>query len=381
MTPRTCIRRYLVILVCGVSLSLASPCVLSQESAVPTAAAAQETAPQANPTQETPAEETPTPLAPPENPTGEPVAQPKKSGSRPDLVIARIGDFNITQREFERDVMLRWSMQGPGSKSMPPTPEFRNQVLREVVDARVLRVLARNSGMEATEEEVREEYEAGRRQMRTEEAFRGYLDKMGITVEELMAQIRERIIVDKYTERETANLVIPDEEVAAAYEKIKESGQARRNAPTADLSQILIIPETTDEIGWEQARARIEAARQRIVDGESFAEVARDVSQDPLSARRGGEYLEAVPGVVGPELSDKMMNLPIGELSEPFRSTVGWHIIQVKARYEPGEITYEQFAPVIRERMLNERRKREIARKIAEARKIIRIEIMPGSEN
>jgi len=366
MKQCTSFRRYLVILVCGVTLSLASPLAWSQEPAAPAA----------------PAEsEMPTPLAPPENPTGEPVAQPKKSGSRPDLVIARIGDFNITQREFERDVMLRWSMQGPGAKNMAPTEEFRNQVLREVVDARVLRVLARNSGIEATEEEVREEYEAGRRQMRTEEAFRGYLDKMGITVEELMAQIRERIIVDKYTERETANLVIPDEEVAAAYEKIKESGQARRNAPTADLSQILIIPETKDDIGWEQARARIEAARQRIVDGESFADVAKDVSQDPLSARRGGEYLEAVPGVVGPELSDKMMNLPIGELSEPFRSTVGWHIIQVKARYEPGEITYEQFAPVIRERMLNERRKREIARKIAEARKIIRIEIMPGSEN
>lgn len=310
-------------------------------------------------------------------PGQEPVATPGNAASRPDRVIARIGDFTVSERDFQKDVMLRWSMQGPAARKVAPTDAFKSQVLREIIDARILRILARNSGLEVTEEEVQAEYEDGRRHLPSDQQFNAYLKQMGITLEELMAQIRERLQVDKFSERETADVTVTDEEVAAGYEKLKADGQTRREAPTADLGQILIIPESKEEAAWEKAKAKIEAARQRIVDGESFEEVAKDISQDAASAKRGGKYLEAVPGLVGPELSEQMMNLPIGELSQPFRSTVGWHIIRVDARYEPGEITFEQFAPVIRERLLNEAKKRKLAGLIDDARTIIRVEILP----
>lgn len=326
----------------------------------------------------TPAQqESPAPAAPPAEPAGEPVATPERAVSRPDRIIARVGDFTISERDFQKDLVLRWSMQGPSARKMAPTEAFKRQVLRELIDARILRILARNSGITVTEEEVNTEYERGRRNMPSDEAFQAYLLKMDITLEELMAQIRERLVVEQYSERETAGMTISDEEVAEAYERLKAEGQTRREAPTADVGQILIIPEGADETAWEQAKAKIEAARQRIVDGEKFEDVAKDVSQDAMSAKRGGKYLEAVPGLVGPELSDKMMNLPIGELSAPFRSTVGWHIIEVYARYEPGEITLEQFAPVIRERLLNEKKTKELSRMIQDARTLIRVEILP----
>jgi parvulin-like peptidyl-prolyl isomerase len=308
---------------------------------------------------------------------GQPVAPPP-ADPKPERIIARVGDFTITEAEFAHDVMMRWAATaGQQARSQPPSEEFRTRTLREMIDARVLRILAKNSGIEVTQEEVLEQFENGRKRLPNDAAFRAYLDQLGVTPEGLMDEIRASIQVDKYRERETAGVEVTEEEVKEAYEKAREDGQTRRNSPTADVGHILLMPPADTEDAWEATRARMEAVRQRIVDGESFEDVARDVSQDTVSARRGGLYREAVPGLVGKEFTDKMMELPLNELSEPFRSSLGWHLLKVYARYEPGEVTYEQLAPVLRERIEAAKKQMEIAQRIADARKIIRIEILP----
>ena len=325
------------------------------------------------------AQEAPAPT-PPAPTAGEPVEQPQVSTVQPDQVIARVGDHTITARSFERDVMMRWRMQGPASRNVQPDVNFRRRVLQELINARVLRILAKNSGIEVTQQEVQEEYDRGREQVPNDKAFEAYLESMGLTQETLMDELRDRVMVDKYRLQETADLKVEEEEVAALYNQLKAEGKAKRTSPTADVGQILIMPEAADEVAWEAAKAKAEAARQRIVDGEAFEDVANDVSLDLVSNKRGGLYREAVPGLVGPELSQQMMSLPIGELSEPFRSSVGWHIIKVYARYEPGEMSQETLAPAITERLLEQKRGEFFTKRIEEAKRIIRIEILPAEK-
>ncbi len=96
------------------------------------------------------------------------------------------------------------------------------------------------------------------------------------------------------------------------------------------IRHILITPnEIIDE---ETAKQRLEDARQRILGGEDFGEVAKLMSDDPGSANNGGEMGWTSPGEFVPEFEEVANKSEIGVISEPFRSRFGWHILEVLER-------------------------------------------------
>jgi peptidyl-prolyl cis-trans isomerase SurA len=76
-------------------------------------------------------------------------------------------------------------------------------------------------------------------------------------------------------------------------------------------------------------RGKLEALRQRILKGEDFAGVAQVSSQDPGSAAEGGDLGWAGPGTFAPEFEQQLAGLKDGEISEPFKTQFGWHIVQM----------------------------------------------------
>ena len=80
-------------------------------------------------------------------------------------------------------------------------------------------------------------------------------------------------------------------------------------------------------------KQKITSIRERIVDkGEDFAGLAKTTSEDPGSAADGGDLGWTNPGTFVPEFEDVLAKLKDGEMSQPFRSQFGWHIVQVLAR-------------------------------------------------
>ena len=96
------------------------------------------------------------------------------------------------------------------------------------------------------------------------------------------------------------------------------------------VRHILVTPDQI--IDEETAQQQLEDARERILDGEAFGEVAKLLSDDPGSASQGGEMGWTGPGEFVPEFEEVANNSEIGELSEPFRSRFGWHILEVLER-------------------------------------------------
>lgn len=82
----------------------------------------------------------------------------------------------------------------------------------------------------------------------------------------------------------------------------------------------------------EDAKTRLEQLRQRIIGGEDFANLARAHSDDKASAIKGGELGWVTSGDLVPRFEDEMKRLETGQLSQPFRTDFGWHIIQVMER-------------------------------------------------
>lgn len=96
------------------------------------------------------------------------------------------------------------------------------------------------------------------------------------------------------------------------------------------IRHILITP--NEIIDDETAKQRLETAIERIEGGEPFGEVAKLMSDDPGSANDGGELGWRGPGTFVPEFEQVAQNIEPGEISEPFQTRFGWHILQVQDR-------------------------------------------------
>lgn len=96
------------------------------------------------------------------------------------------------------------------------------------------------------------------------------------------------------------------------------------------VRHILIKP---SEIRSEAETKRlIERIYERIRAGEDFGEMAKRFSEDPGSALNGGDLNWIDPNSLVPEFREVMENTPSGQLSQPFRSPFGWHILEVLGR-------------------------------------------------
>jgi peptidyl-prolyl cis-trans isomerase SurA len=95
-------------------------------------------------------------------------------------------------------------------------------------------------------------------------------------------------------------------------------------------------------------RQRLAELRTRILAGEDFEALASVSSEDPGSASQGGDLGWTSPGTFVPEFEQVLAGLQEGEISEPFRSQFGWHIVQLM-----GKRSYDQSDEVRRQRVFS----------------------------
>lgn len=93
-----------------------------------------------------------------------------------------------------------------------------------------------------------------------------------------------------------------------------------------------IMLRTNQLVSDNNARQRLLRLRQRILAGANFAELARANSDDTGSAANGGSLGWVSPGGLVPKFESVMDALKPGQISQPFRTRFGWHIVQVMAR-------------------------------------------------
>lgn len=93
---------------------------------------------------------------------------------------------------------------------------------------------------------------------------------------------------------------------------------------------ILIRP--NEILSNDEARQRLNQVRERIINGEDFAMLARTHSDDKGSAAEGGSLGWVNPGTMVPQFENAMNKLKPGEISKPFTTRYGWHIVQVMSR-------------------------------------------------
>jgi len=117
---------------------------------------------------------------------------------------------------------------------------------------------------------------------------------------------------------------------------IDRRSSRQRHVVTQTLARHILI-KTNQLVSNAEARQRLERLRQRILNGADFGALARANSDDTASAAQGGSLGWFNPGQMVPRFEEEVNKLQPGEISKPFQSRFGWHIVQVLSRRKQDE--------------------------------------------
>ncbi len=223
----------------------------------------------------------------------------------------------------------------------------RQQVARSVLDQLIERTLilqeARRTGRLASDAAVEDRLREIARAFPSPEEFDRALQQQGVS----RAELRDRVRFELTVRRILDDLRVPaptDQEARAYFQAHRE---AFDEPERVRVRHVLLRTE---------AEARVALARLRA--GESFAQVAKELSQDPGTRDRGGEVGLVAPGQTVPEFEQVAFRLKPGELSEPVRTSFGYHIVQVTEKLPARKATWEGVRQQVLE-LLRENKRRE----------------------
>jgi peptidyl-prolyl cis-trans isomerase SurA len=122
---------------------------------------------------------------------------------------------------------------------------------------------------------------------------------------------------------------------ASGYHVIKlvdyRGGGSKQRMVTQIKARHILI-KTSEITSDNDARQRLEQLKQRLEGGDDFADLARSHSDDQGSSLKGGDLGWISKGDVVPEFQEQITRLQAGQISEPFRTPFGWHLVQVLER-------------------------------------------------
>jgi peptidyl-prolyl cis-trans isomerase D len=162
---------------------------------------------------------------------------------------------------------------------------------------------------------------------------------------------------------------VTDAEVEAAYQDRRGEFE---QPPRARVAHILVrVPLVGGSQAEDAARAKAEAALERIRAGADFAQVAREVSEDAGSASRGGELDAVRPGELVPEFDKVIFERKPGEVVGPFRTAHGYHVVKILEVTPGSKKELKEVAATLRATLAVERQSRALQDKAQEVQQAL----------
>lgn len=230
-------------------------------------------------------------------------------GTQPDSAASEKPVLRVSQADLD----LHLKGKSPQVRPRYEIPEGRADLSREVSERRLLAALARDEGLE------------------NDPALARRMEDF------LIDRLLEVAVEERFT----------DEIAASLYEQFKE----RFVTEKLHLRQILVRIEPAKDAKTDPevaARQKTQQLLARLQKGEDFAKLAREHSQDEISAAKGGDLGTITPARLPAPLPDAVRALKAGELSSVVQTPAGFHILQLLGEPERAERTLDEVKPLLK---------------------------------
>jgi peptidyl-prolyl cis-trans isomerase SurA len=246
------------------------------------------------------------------------------SGSGGQEVMAKVNGYKVLRSEVDKAYRLK--VAGSPQKFSQTEEEYlRLNILSQIIYRQLLLQKAEKLGVLATDDEVEGKFNQAKRPY-TKEEFQKLLKDSGFdSEEEYKLDLRRSITVDKLLNKEIASkIAISDDDIKNYYEQNR--AQFNYIEPLYHLATIFVSNQPSNEPGRPtdktqldaMARKKVQMIHNRLDSGEDFTQLAQQYSEDPDTARSGGE-VQPVPESqiknLDPATRDAVLSLKPGQYS------------------------------------------------------------------
>ena len=284
--------------------------------------------------------------------------------SAPPNVAAMVNGRAITYADLDKQYQSQF-----GSLNERPSDDQvviqRLEVLRTLIDNEIMLQRAERLGLMAVDSDVEAQF-AELKAPYTQEEFQKQLASRKISAEDLKAQLRRDLSVQKLFNKEiTSQISISDKDITDFYNSSKSSFNLAE--PQIHMEQILVTPAPDPNVhnlkndkaqDDEQARKKIEGLYSRVRAGEDFAMLAQNYSEDTNSAQNGGDLgfiPESALDKANVELRKTLMALQPGQTTNILHTAEGYRILKVITKEPAGQraLSDPNVQQTIRETLIN----------------------------
>jgi parvulin-like peptidyl-prolyl isomerase len=283
-------------------------------------------------------------------------------------IVVRVNDRILTTADIRQRAAERSAETG-----RPFPSNAYPDLVQEAADELCMLERAAELKLEVSDEEVNASLKQLRIQnnVADEATFEKMLTGMGLTLQDLKTQLRDSILVNRLLRREVGDLPITEEELRQRYAREKDQFLIGERV---HLEHIVmpVAPDGSDlDASLAAARRLVAAAR---ASGDFKALVQQEVQAGHGS---GGDLGTLLVTDLRPEVRDAVAKLKPGEVSDPFTSSAGVHVVQLLERIPPTVKPFEQVEDELRDRELAERYHKHLAAVVAELKKRYVVEVHP----
>ncbi len=231
--------------------------------------------------------------------------------------------------------------------------KVREDILNQLIDQKLTSQEIRQSRITVSGKEIDSTIERIKESNSyTDETLRELLAKEGLTMEGYRERMKEQILRGKLVSLEVkSKVVLTKEDIKAYYEK---HGEAYRGGRKYHLRNILMeIPDSADEEQKLEVNRKMEAVLTQLEAGESFEEVAREVSQSS-SAAEGGNLGILDEDVLSLQIREAVNALKAGEFTPILDTDLGYQIFFVEEIKQAEGKSLEEASSEIEQKLYNE---------------------------
>lgn len=266
--------------------------------------------------------------------------------SVPENVVAVVNDKSITVEELNKFYKSNFPNQ-PEVKEDDELLRQKLQLLRDMIDSEIMMQRAEKQGLIAVDADVEAKLNEFRAPY-TQEEFQKQLEARGFTIDDLKTQIRRDQSVRRLFNKEiTSRVNITDQDVKEFYEQNKAGFNLAE--PQFHIAQILVTPRPDDDVrnlkndnatDFESARRKIQMIDARLKQGEDFAMLAQNYSEDAATNQNGGDIgfiPESSLSNASPDLRRAVLSLQPGQNSAIIATQEGFRIFRLVSREPAGQ--------------------------------------------
>lgn len=253
-----------------------------------------------------------------------------------DKVIAVVNQEVITWSDLYKAMEFEASDKIKDIKEEEKRKIFKENegaFLEVLIDMKLQIQAAKQRGIDAAAEEIAEAInDIKKKYSMDEQTLTASLKKEGFTLDEYKKKLAEQIILSRVVSQEVRNkIVFSDAEIAKYIEKSKDT------LITDDAYRIRQIffrkPKSPGNNDRKTMEEKAGTVYQQIKAGESFASLAQKHSEDP-SGKAGGDLGFIKKGQMAKEFTDVLSHMKAGDISQPFWTDMGLHIIKLEEKIE-----------------------------------------------